>query len=153
MRHNQKLELKMTNNIKVKTITMNNNENINDWEENESYIYIIRRIKWNIGFQHFNCTYLWWNCWEIWRTGLLNSLLCPFECPYLWHNYQTNWRTNIINISELTLRNGCHRLNELKRIFALILIFYCIFGKIWPIWICNKSKCWKQYWWSYEGKK
>ena len=30
IRHNQKLELKITNNIKVKTITMNNNENMTD---------------------------------------------------------------------------------------------------------------------------
>ena len=30
----------MANQIKVKTITINNNENITDWKENESYLYM-----------------------------------------------------------------------------------------------------------------
>ena len=30
----------MTNKIKVKTTKMNNNENMTDWKENESYLYM-----------------------------------------------------------------------------------------------------------------
>ena len=60
--------------------------------------YEIWCIKWNIDFPTFYCAYLWWNCWEIWRTNLINSLLWPFECPYLWRNYPTTFRTSIINI-------------------------------------------------------
>ena len=55
------------------------------------------RIKWNIDFPTFDWTYLWQNCRDIWRTNLINSLLCPFECLYLWRNYRTNLRTSIIN--------------------------------------------------------
>ena len=48
----------------------------------------IWRIKWNIDFPTFDCTYLWLNCRDIWRTNQKNSLLCPFECPYLSRNYR-----------------------------------------------------------------
>ena len=57
----------------------------------------IWRIKWNIDFSTFECTYLWRNCRDIWRTNLMNSLIRPFECPYLWRNYQRKLRTSIIN--------------------------------------------------------
>ena len=55
------------------------------------------RIKWYIDFPTFDWTYLWRNCRDIWRTSLINSLLCPFEYPYLWQNYRTKLRTSTIN--------------------------------------------------------
>ena len=70
-----------------------------DWKENESYLHKKFEVKkWNFDFPIFDCTYLWRNCRDIWRTKLMNLLLCSFECPYLWRNYQTKLRTSIINM-------------------------------------------------------
>ena len=69
-----------------------------DWRENESYLHEKNwRIKWNIDFPTFDCTYLLRNCRDTWKTNVINSLLCSFECPYLWRNYRTKLRTSIIN--------------------------------------------------------
>ena len=40
IKHNQSLEFKMTNNIEVKTITINNNEKMTDWKGNEISFYM-----------------------------------------------------------------------------------------------------------------
>ena len=37
--YNQKLKFDMTYKIEVKAITINNNENMTDWKENESYLH------------------------------------------------------------------------------------------------------------------
>ena len=38
IKSNQKFKFDMTYKIEVKAITINNNENMTDWKENESYL-------------------------------------------------------------------------------------------------------------------
>ena len=47
-------------------------------------------------------------------------------------------------IMHLILRTSCHKIPYFFRIFTQVLTFYWLFGKIWPIWIRNKSYFWKK---------
>ena len=48
IKYNRKLEFETANKTEVKNITINNNDNMTDWTENELYLYEAWAIKWNI---------------------------------------------------------------------------------------------------------